>query len=193
MQIKAYVQSYTGRKISLFDLTPEDVCLDDVAHALANKCRFNGHCAVFYSVAQHCVLGAQALQSIDATACLSFLMHDVSETYLPDVASPLKRHLKVIDSDNQPISWDILEARHRRVITKALGCPDVDCCSRSVITMDSEMLLAERDALLSKPSFDWGVDGFSAPVVIQPWSPEEAEENFRNAFTKYFKRSSDVL
>lgn len=43
-----WIQTYTGRRVEPLNLQPEQVCLDDIAHALSNKCRFTGHCREFY-------------------------------------------------------------------------------------------------------------------------------------------------
>ena len=38
------------------DPIPEEVHLEDIAHALSMQCRWGGHVRQFYSVAQHCLL-----------------------------------------------------------------------------------------------------------------------------------------
>jgi hypothetical protein len=56
-----------GISFNLVEPTPEMIEIGDIAHALANLCRFTGHTKSFYSVAEHCV-----------------------RAYLGDVSSPLK-------------------------------------------------------------------------------------------------------
>lgn len=36
--------TYTGIHFYPMDPRPEEVCIEDIAHALALQCRFNGHC-----------------------------------------------------------------------------------------------------------------------------------------------------
>ena len=48
-----YLQTVSGRRVNPFDPDPDQIDIGDIGRALANQCRFGGHCRVFYSVAQH--------------------------------------------------------------------------------------------------------------------------------------------
>jgi hypothetical protein len=65
----------------------------DIAHALSLQCRFTGHTRTFYSVAQHSLIAAQIAKGFGWSKKTQFvcLMHDATEAYLCDIASPLKR------------------------------------------------------------------------------------------------------
>ena len=82
-----WIHTFTGRHFYPLNPNADDVDIEDIAHALANTCRFNGHVSTFYSVAQHCVLASQYCESDPLWA----LMHDAAEAYLPDVAAPVKK------------------------------------------------------------------------------------------------------
>lgn len=92
-----WIQTFTGRKFWPLEPRAEDVCIEDIAHALSMKCRFTGHCREFYSVAQHSVLVSEVVAAMggDADLQLCGLMHDSAEAYLPDVASPIKSRIVV--------------------------------------------------------------------------------------------------
>lgn len=87
------IKTFTGRRWTLLDPRPEDVALEDIAHALSNQCRFNGHVRCFYSVAQHAVLvsGEVYRRTRDYHLALWGLHHDDEEAYLGDMVKPLKR------------------------------------------------------------------------------------------------------
>jgi hypothetical protein len=52
-----YLLTVSGRWVNPFDPDPDQLDAGDIARALANLCRFGGHCRPFYSVAQHSVMG----------------------------------------------------------------------------------------------------------------------------------------
>lgn len=54
-----WMQTYTGRQFWPLDPLPEDVFIEDIAHALSMQCRYAGHVTRFYSVAEHSVLIAR--------------------------------------------------------------------------------------------------------------------------------------
>ena len=76
------MQTYRG-KFNLLDPRAEDVSIEDIAHALTNLCRYNGHCRPFYSVAEHCVHVADLCRPELHYAAL---LHDAAEARL------LRRH-----------------------------------------------------------------------------------------------------
>lgn len=191
--MRNWIQSYTGLAVTPLNLKPEQVCLADVAHALAMKCRFTGHTRDFYSVAQHCVLGSEC---IAPSYALAFLLHDVSEAYLPDIATPIKPFVFVrrCDGHTMEMTWKGLEISHRNTILNVLGhqslLPLLD--SAEVQAMDRSMLLAERDALFGRQPCDWKLGGEPAPVSIKPWLPEQAESEFLRRYERLQKMSSNV-
>ncbi len=86
---KGHILTYTGKFFNPLDANPDDIDLWDIAHALSNLCRYNGHVNHFYSVAQHSVLCAQRFEP-GSYLRKRALMHDASEAYLGDVVAPLK-------------------------------------------------------------------------------------------------------
>lgn len=86
--MSGWIETYTGRKV--YPLEPErsEFCIEDIAHALAMTCRFNGHCSEFMSVAQHCCFVSDLCP---AELRLAGLMHDAAEAFLGDVVSPIKK------------------------------------------------------------------------------------------------------
>lgn len=84
------IQVANGNTIDPLNPDPEDIHIEDIAHALSNQCRFSGHVKKFYSVAEHSIKVSYAVPKEDA---LWGLLHDASEAYLVDVPSPIKNDL----------------------------------------------------------------------------------------------------
>src|ERR1700734_2059257 len=61
--------------------------IEDIAHGLANICRYSGQCNRFYSVAEHSVLVSEIAVGFELEA----LMHDAAEAFLGDITRPLKQ------------------------------------------------------------------------------------------------------
>lgn len=86
---RGWIQTYTGKRF--WPLSPEkgEICIEDISWALSNMPRFTGHCNRFYSVAEHCL---KVSQHCPRGLKLAGLLHDASEAYLCDIASPVKHH-----------------------------------------------------------------------------------------------------
>lgn len=88
------IETHTGLFYDYLDPKPEQVCIEDIAHALSNTARFGGHCSRFYSVAEHCCLVRQLVIEAGLPHLgLAALLHDAHEAYVGDIPTPLKREL----------------------------------------------------------------------------------------------------
>lgn len=85
-----WIQTYTGRQYWPHAPSPSDVDIEDIAHALSNLCRYTGHCARFYSVAEHSILVSKL---VPQHLALEALLHDAAEAYLNDLSTPVKRQM----------------------------------------------------------------------------------------------------
>lgn len=159
-----WIATFSGRKITPLDPNPDDIAIEDIAHALANQCRFTGHVRKFYSVAQHCVLASTLVPEgfeLDA------LLHDASEAYIADIARPVK---------NMPGFGDVYhaaEALLEQAVAAHFGTrypmpPEVKVA-------DNLLLWAEMRDLMPIDPPD-GVDMYDKEIV--PWGPEKAERQY---------------
>ncbi len=88
MKLAPWIETVSGKKFHFLDPNPEEIDIEDIATALGNNCRYTGQSKSFYSVAEHsvavCELSGNTLEG---------LLHDASEAYLQDIASPVKAYL----------------------------------------------------------------------------------------------------
>ena len=82
-----WITTFTGKKFHYLNPAWDEICIEDIAHALALTCRFGGHCQEFYSVAEHSFRVAMIVDKEDKLAAL---LHDAHEAYLHDVPRPIK-------------------------------------------------------------------------------------------------------
>ena len=168
-----FIQTVSGRRVNPFALGPSDIYIEDIAQALANQCRFGGHCRRFYSVAQHSCLVADLMreQGEDTTAVLWALLHDAPEAYLSDLPHPLK-HFSEFGR-----LYSEAEDKLQQAISEHFGLPTN--APANLRDADRALLAAERRALMAD-TWEWpelqGV--VPANVPIEPWTPEKAMSEF---------------
>lgn len=185
-----WIQTYSGRRFFPLDPRPADVKIEDIAHALSNKCRFNGHCLTFYSVAEHSVRVATLAMSRHggaekSTIGLQALLHDAAEAYLPDICSPIKRQVFIRDETlNAHVPFSEHEVIVLERIVSGLGLPPfVSGRSNSVAHADLAMLATEARDIMSDPPEDWTAElPPPIPERIVPWSSIDAECKFMTMF-----------
>jgi hypothetical protein len=163
-----WLQTYTGKKYRLLMPGPDDIDIEDIAHALSNICRFNGHCRRLYSVAQHSVIVSQFVQPQNA---LWGLLHDASEAYTGDIIRPLKMIPEVNNAFRN------IEQATQYAIAEKFGLKYP--CPADVGTIDQRLLVNEsRDVMGGQTAGDWGISLSKLEVKIQPWRPEDAKMAF---------------
>ena len=100
--------TFTGKRIDPFDMKPDDVCIEDIAHHLSQFNRYNGATPYPYSVAQHALLVADILMLHGAPPLLEYagLHHDDSETWLGDMTTPIKH--SAISEGYRAVEWRVM-------------------------------------------------------------------------------------
>jgi hypothetical protein len=179
--MNSYFRSYSGKHVHPLSPVPEEIDIGDIAHALANICRFLGHTEGFYSVAQHCVLVSQLVPPADA---LWGLLHDAAEAYLCDLPRPVKR---------EPQMLMYREAEDRLLACVAVRFGLVPEMPESVGQADRVLLATEFRDVTTVSDLDWiaaecGVEPLDHRMyIIDPWSSSTAEDNFLRRFRELTK------
>ncbi len=170
-----WIATYTGKQFWPLDPRPEEVCIEDIAHALSNICRFTGHCRHFYSVAQHSLFVSRHLPD---ELKLAGLLHDAAEAYLADIARPVKPFIEARIEDKSTwirhIEYQILDCIHVCFGVKF----DQDVLD-AIEDVDLRALATERrDLMPMLPA--WDIDGKVKPFdrAVIPMNPLTAEEFF---------------
>jgi hypothetical protein len=167
-----FCQVFSGGAFYPFDPRPEEVRIEEIAHALALQCRFGGHCREFYSVAQHCVLASQIAAPEHAFAAL---MHDAAEAYISDLVRPIKRAPGFA-------MYAAIEASIINVIADRFGLVRNFDRHPEVKRVDDVMLATEKRDLLAPSSLQWAPLPPPHPTRITPWPWRDAEISFLARF-----------
>jgi 5'-deoxynucleotidase YfbR-like HD superfamily hydrolase len=91
-----WITTFTGKRFYPLDPREEDIDIVDIAHSLSILNRFTGHTEFPFSVGQHSLHVSYALDTElnqSKQVQLAGLLHDASEAYVNDLATPLKRML----------------------------------------------------------------------------------------------------
>lgn len=168
-----WIQTFTGRKF--FPLAPDinQICIEDIAHALSNLCRYTGHTKHFYSVAEHSLLVSHQVPRRHA---LAGLLHDATEAYLIDLAKPVKRLAEM-----KP--YRDAEDRLARVIAERFGLDTVE--PPEVKEADLRLLATEAPQLMAPLHPEWKVPAEPYEgLLVAGHAPGVAERWFLNRFVE---------
>lgn len=167
-----FMTTVKRREVYLRDLTPDQIDIEEIAHALARICRYTGHTREHYSVAQHCVFVSRF---VSKPAAFHGLMHDSHEAYLGDPSRPLKKAYLDIDYGQKEA-----RAYFDAVIFEKY----------KVIRFDDEIHLADEISIATEardffgvkdPIEAWGLTAGPARERIRPWP-------YRKAMAEFLKR-----
>lgn len=167
-------QTYTGKRFYLLSPSEEDFSLTDIAHSLSMQCRYNGHTAYFYSVAEHSLLLARYVAGLGLPPGdqMEALMHDAAEAYTGDLTRPTK--------DCIPHFHDV-EAAVDAVLRRRFGLQDYR--PDWLYDLDQRIVVDEKRHLMAG-NLDWPGFAYLEPlhVSIDCLTPEKAEL----AFLRYY-------
>lgn len=181
-----WIQTYTGRAISLLDPQPADISITDIAHALSQIVRFTGHCKKPYSVAEHCLEVSYRVQEIcpcNFELRLAALLHDAHEAYIGDWSSPLKWALSSVSSEVAGVLSNVAAA-HDKAIAAWAGIKPELLHDKVVKMADFALLATEKRDLMEPEPKPWlplplplGVD------LRNPLAPYQAAAKFKEEFS----------
>jgi hypothetical protein len=171
------VETPSGALVDLANPNPDLICIDDIARALANTCRFAGNVRRFYSVASHAILVRDLARAAGyPQLALAALHHDSHEALLGDIATPTAVLFDV----------DLTEAKQRldRAVGRALGIdPNLFChpivkdLDRLALYLEARRLQHHRGATLAvDPPAHLDVNDYTRMPVrsLGPWRGRRA-------------------
>lgn len=159
-------ETFSGRLVDLLDPTPDDINFVDIARALAQSTRYDGHTWAPYTIAQHSVVVANLLPE---RLRIHGLLHDAAEAYIGDITSPMKKALgRVVPGFRQALA--AIEDHFEALIYEKAGVPlPTDIERERVLTADlTALAIEQRDLMVSDN--DWGLP-YPAPADRQPIKP----------------------
>jgi len=168
--------THSGKRIDLLNPDPALIDINDIAHAIGNICRFTGHTNMFYSVAQHSVLASEL---VPREWAMHALLHDATEAYISDVASPIKPHL---------INYAEIEHNLWQAIAERFGLdPDMPPCIKHA---DLRMLATEKRDLMPHDDSLWpGLEGIEPLAYgLHPFAPHLATHLFIDRYVSLTHR-----
>jgi len=197
-----------GSVMDLAAISPAKIVFAEMAAGLSKIARFNGRyrCPA-YSVAQHSVVGADALMNETGDAALAgyFLLHDGHEYLFGDLTTPVaellerkvrnvltRLGLRDLPGDIVRRAMASAKADADHAIYSAAGLPAIagmPVYQRAVKAMDARMLRAEAIALFgAEAAHHVGAADLPAPKLtgaIRSWGPMKAEEAFIDRLERY--------
>jgi len=144
-----WVRTYMGVNFYPLDPRPEDIRIEDIAHALSHIARYNGHTNQHISVGQHSILVCEELKErgYSTDVQLIGLLHDASEAYICDIPRQIKPYL--------PDYLAIEENIQNIIYKKYLGRLPSEVEKEIVKKFDDEALLFEAENFVRFNDWKW--------------------------------------
>ena len=167
-----WINTLSGKHLDFTNISPDSICIEDIAAALSNICRFTGHLQDFYSVAQHSV---HVSYLVPPEFALEALLHDAAEAYCNDISTPLKGLIP---------EYRTIEDRIDAVIRSKFSLPPA--MSTPVKYADLIMLATERRDFDMDDGTPWPVlEGIPcADFIVSPLLPRQARVLFLNRYNQ---------
>lgn len=167
----SFITTFTGKLVYPLDLTPEQICIEDIAHALSLQTRFTGHCRCPYSIAEHSIYVSL---KCDGEYALQGLLHDATEAYFADLARPVKQQIIHIIKPIEDKIWKAIAEKYNVPVEM----------HESIHIADRRILYTEALALMNPiglAKWEWKAKPYD-DIVIQCYSWREAEVKFLQRF-----------
>jgi len=178
-----WITTFTGKKFHLFDPQLDEICIEDIAHALSLICRFGGHLPEHYSVAQHSVLVSQLVRNEN---CLEGLLHDAEETYIGDMVRPLKLEMPEFNVVTRNIQSKVIEKFKLYTIWAGKLVKEAYMIA---------LTIEKRDLFLVAKEQKWGLrEGIDSSLIVPEnisiayMHPKIAETQFLSVFHSEWKK-----
>ena len=189
---KEWAMCHSGKQVFPFELKLGDIVIEDIAHALAMQCRFNGHVERLYTVGEHCIRISDALfrDTGDHRLALRGLLHDAGEAYTGDFTRPVKNSLREVGQ-----MLKAAEDHNEGVIFQSFGLNPDDAASDAIIKdYDRRIIVDEKTALFgpNKP-WDWDLVPLDVPIIgfggggcgLYDWHPERVKAEYLSRFHEH--------
>jgi len=171
-KIDNYIETYSGIKFDFLNPISEQINITDIAHSLSMQCRYTGHCSEFYSIAEHCLLVTELCPD---EFKLYGLLHDASEAYLTDVASPIKPFLQ---------NYKMMECKVMNAIYTKYELTEP--FPEEVHLADMNALRIEIKRLMHSKGEGWAINKIiTTPlpdIELECMTPQDAEMKFLEKF-----------
>lgn len=168
-----WIMTYTGIKFFPFNPDIDSFVIEDIAHSLANQCRFNGHTKSYYSVAQHSV----NVSRICGEHSLCGLLHDGTEAYFSDLPTPIKKRMNnVVNMENNLAC----------TLSRKFGFPfpfpeEVKDADKSMLNIEGMEFMGWEERYYDEVP---EIDMYECSVDMYPHTPDTAKKMFLEEYEK---------
>lgn len=170
-----WMETWTGVAFYPLDARPDEVHLEDIAHALSMLCRYGGHGFQFYSVAEHSVHVYRWLVAGNyaPNVRLAGLLHDATEAYMVDLPRPLKRSFP---------EYKKAESNLWRVIADRFELVGFEDDLPTIVHEADNRILADEIRQNMTPMAWHAKHDNPLGITLEYWNPQRAEAEFLRAF-----------